>query len=445
MSQLVDRVDHRIARFLTPERRLLLQRPRTLIWAFVALHIVFFIALAPMMLTGQVLGDLPLYRQWAEMGFDHGRWQGIDTEWVYPIGAMGPIALANIGGPYLYQFMWFFMTVVLNAAAVATLTGFGRRVSGYKAAWWFLAVSFLLSPVGLLRLEGLTAPLVMMGLVLLARRPVLAAVLLAVATWIKVWPAAVVLAVVVASRRRVTMIVTGAAVTAVLAASVWLLGGLRYLTGFVTEQTDRALQLEAPVSTPWVWLAMAGQPETSIYQNYQIATREIRGPGAEAVAALMTPLMFAAIGLIFVLMLLARRRGHDAVQLLLIGALALVTAFVVFNKVGSPQYMLWIAPVVAAGILHGWHRWRVPAYLMLITAGLTTLVFPVFYLPLIAGDPFSLVLLTLRNGLLIVLLGWSVLALVQLVRTPGTLVPLRATTDVPSRTPRALSRSRSAE
>ena len=441
MSQLVDRVDNRVARFLTPERRLLLQRPRTLIWAFVAQHVVFFLALAPMMLTGQVLGDLPLYRQWAEMGFDHGLWQGIDSEWVYPIGALGPIILANIGGPHLYQFMWYFMTVLLNAAAVAVLTNFGRRISGYKAAWWFLAASFLLSPVGMLRLEGLTAPLVIMGLVLLARRPIVAAVLLSVATWIKVWPAAVVLAIVVASRRRVTMVVTGVVVTALIAASVWMLGGLRYLTGFVTEQTDRALQLEAPVSTPWVWLAMFGQPQTEIYQNYAIATREIRGPGAEAVAALMTPVMFAALGLIFVLMLLARRRGHDAAQLLLIGALALVTAFVVFNKVGSPQYMLWIAPVVAAGILHGWHRWRVPAYLMLVISGLTTLVFPVFYLPLIAGDPFSLVLLTLRNGLLVVLLGWAVLALVRLVRTPGAALPLGLTmTDAATRLPRSLSR-----
>jgi hypothetical protein len=429
MSQLVDRVDNRMGRFLTPERRLLLQRPRTLIWAFVALHVVFFIALAPMMLTGQVLGDLPLYRQWAELGFDHGLWQGIDTEWVYPIGALGPIALANIGGPYLYQFMWFFMTVLLNAAAVATLTNFGHRISGYKAAWWFLAISFLLSPVGLLRLEGLTAPLVIVGLVLLARQPVVAAVLLTVATWVKVWPAAVVLAVVVASRRRVTMIATGAAITALITVCVWLLGGAQYLAGFVTMQSDRALQLEAPVSTPWVWLAMLGQPQTSIYQNYAIATREIRGPGAEAAAALMTPLMFAAIGLVFVLMLLARRRGHDAAQLLLIGALALVSAFVVFNKVGSPQYMLWIAPVVTAGILHGWHRWRVPAYLMLVISGLTTLVFPVFYLPLIAGDPFSLVLLTLRNGLLVVLLGWAVLTLVRLVLATPPPVRRQATTD----------------
>jgi len=440
MSQLVDRVDNRVARFLTPQRRLFLQRRRTLIWAFVVLHIVFFIALAPMMLTGQVLGDLPLYRQWAEMGFNHGFWQGIDSEWVYPIGAMGPIALADVGGPYLYQFMWFLMTVLLNAAAVATLTNFGRRISGYKAAWWFLAASFLLSPVGLLRLEGLTAPLVIMGLVLLSRRPIVAGVLLTVATWIKVWPAAVVLAIVVASRRRVTMIATGAAVTALIAASVWALGGAQYLTGFITMQSDRALQLEAPVSTPWVWLAMLGQPQTSIYQNYAIATREIRGPGAEAAAAAMTPLMFAAIALIFVLMLIARRRGHDPAQLLLIGALALVTAFVVFNKVGSPQYMLWIAPVVAAGIVHGWYRWRVPAYLMLVIAGLTTLVFPVFYLPLIAGDPFSLVLLTLRNGLLVVLLGWAVLNLIRMVRTPGAHAPLRATRNSSARTAQVHSR-----
>ncbi|WP_081882216.1 glycosyltransferase 87 family protein [Cryobacterium sp. MLB-32] len=430
MSFVVGQLDRIVLDALTPERRLRLQSRRSLMGGFVTLHTIFLFAMLPTILTGRVLGDLPLYRIWAELGFNHGVWQGINVEWVYPIGALLPIALAGVAGPLLYQLLWFLMTVALNAVAVAALTSGGRRRSGYKAAWVWLLLSFILSPVGLLRLEGLTAPLVIAGLVFLATRPVLAGVLLSVATWIKVWPAAVLLAVVAASRQRVTVILAGAAVTSLVAAFVWLMGGLQFLTGFVTMQSDRALQLEAPVTTPWVWLAAIGHQRTTIYENLAISTREVSGPGTSFMAAMMTPVMFAALLAIFVLMLCAlRRRTTDASALLLIGALALVGAFVIFNKVGSPQYMLWIAPIVAVGVAQDWWRWRVPAYLMVLIAILTTLVFPVFYLPLIDGDPFAVLLLTGRNALLIVLFGWSVRVLWSLAlgRT-AVVVPARTLT-----------------
>ena len=406
MHFVVDRLDRILIHAVRPEGQL--RQPRTLVAGFIALHTVFFLALLPIIVTGRVLGDLPLYRTWAELGLNHGVWQGITVEWVYPVGALLPVTLAALGGPLLYQLMWFLMTATLNGVAVAALTSNLRRRDGYQAAWIWLLFSFILSPVGLLRLEGLTAPLVIAGLVLLASRPVLAGVLLSMATWIKVWPAAVLLAVVAVSRRRITIILTGAVITGVTAATVWALGGLKFLTGFVSMQSDRALQLEAPVTTPWVWLAALGNQHTTIYENLVISTREVSGPGTRFMASIMTPLMFAAVLCIFVLILLALRRTTDASGLLLLGALALVAAFVVFNKVGSPQYMLWIAPIVAVGVAHNWWLWRIPAYLMTAIALLTTLVFPVFYMPLLDGDPVAVALLSGRNALLVVLFGWSV-------------------------------------
>ena len=416
MSYLVELVDQQLSTLLTPARRVRLRSPRTLALGFLALHLVFLFALLPTILTGRVLGDLPLYRVWAEQAMVNNIWQGIQVEWIYPIGAIVPVVLADLAGPLLYQLLWFLMTAALNAAAVGILTNWGRNRAGFTAAWFWLAFSLVLSPVGLLRLEGLSAPLVIMGLVLVARRPVLASALLTIATWIKVWPAAVLLAVVAVSRRRVSVILTGAVISAGIAIAVWAAGGLTFLTGFVTEQSDRALQLEAPVTTPWVWLAALGHHGSTVYQNYVIATREVVGPGTTFAAAAMTPLMFLVVGGIFVLLLLALRRSRDNIQLLLMGALALVSTFVVLNKVGSPQYMLWIAPVVAVGLAHDWVRWRVAAYLMLVIGGLTTLIFPIFYLPLVHGDAGALILLTLRNGLLVVLLGWSVLNLWRTTR-----------------------------
>jgi len=416
MSYFVELVDQRLITLITPARRAWLRSPRTLLLGFIGLHLLFLFALLPTILTGRVLGDLPLYRVWAEQALVNNVWQGINVEWVYPIGAIVPVVLADTAGPLLYQLLWFVMTAMLNALAIGILTDWGRNRAGYKAAWFWLAFSLVISPVGLLRLEGLSAPLVIMGLVLLARRPVIASALLTIATWIKVWPAAVMLAVVAASRRRIPVVVTGAAISAGIAVAVWAAGGLRFLTGFVTMQSDRALQLEAPVTTPWVWLAAMGHQGTTIYQNHAIATREVAGPGTTFVAGIMTPLMFLIMAAIFVLLLLALRRSRDNAQLVLMGALALVSTFVVLNKVGSPQYMLWIAPVVAVGVAHDWARWRVPAYLIMVIGGLTTLIFPIFYLPLVHGDAGAILLLTLRNGLLVVLLGWSVMTLWRTAR-----------------------------
>lgn len=420
MSQFFDRIDRRFTDAISPERRAWLQTPRALVLGFIGIHLVFLIALLPTILAGDVLGDLPLYRTWAERALESGVWQGIDVAWVYPAGALLPIALADVAGPYLYQLVWLLMTTALNAAAVVWLTDFGRKASGFRAAWWWLGVVFVLSPVALLRLEGLVAPLVILGLLALSRRPIVATVLLSAATWIKVWPAAVLLAVIAVSRRRAAIIATGIAVSAGVAAMVWAAGGIRFLTGFITEQTDRALQFEAPVTTLWVWLAALGRGGSYIYENHDIATREVAGRGTGLVAEAMTPLMFLALAVILVLLLVALRRTHDPSHLLLLGAMTMVCAFVVLNKVGSPQYMLWIAPIVTVGVARDWLAWRTPAYAMLAIGVLTTLIFPVFYLPLIDGDPIALLLLTARNGLLVALFGWSVVTLWRQARVRAT-------------------------
>jgi hypothetical protein len=63
----------------------------------------------------------------------------------------------------------------------------------------------------------------------------------------------------------------------------------------------------------------------------------------------------------------------------------------------------------AAG--HG-RSFRTPASLVLAIAALTQFVYPYLYRALLLLDPFMLVVLTLRNGLYFVLLGWAIHAIV---------------------------------
>jgi uncharacterized membrane protein len=76
--------------------------------------------------------------------------------------------------------------------------------------------------------------------------------------------------------------------------------------------------------------------------------------------------------------------------------------------------MLWLAPIVVVGLAIDRGKWLVPANLMMVISIATTLIFPIFYMPLVHGSRSALMLLSVRNVLLVVLLGWAISRLVSL-------------------------------
>jgi hypothetical protein len=421
-------VDHPAAR-RRAQRAQFADRMLTREWlvrSFALLHGASLLALLPIIVGGEVLGDLPLYREWAISAAAGDGVIGIHDDWVYPLLAWLPIGTANVLGPAAFQLIWLLMTTALNLWAVWVLSDGGRSRPGMIGAYVWMGGFLLLSPVALLRLEGITGPLVIVGLVWLARRPLVAGALLAVATWIKVWPAMVILAIVVVRRERWRVIAAGVAVTAVTAAVSTASGGLPHLLSFLTTQTDRGLQLEAPIATPWVWLAALHVSGTRVFQNHVLATREVTGPLDELAIAAATPLLVLVVAALAALLAWAGYRGADRRQLLLTGSLALVLAAIVCNKVGSPQYLLWVVPIVAVAMCQPTQWWRRTTVAVLATSLLTTIIFPIAYLPLVRLEWLPVALLSVRNGLLIALLLAASFRLVQLGRgTARGIVGLR--------------------
>lgn len=380
---------------------------------YLVIHLAFLVFSLAFSLRGAALGDTAIYREWMISGFSSENTTGGPSASVYPILAVLPMALAGVVGPGMYFSGWVLMVSVLNGLALAQLTRWGRDQGSIRAAWWWLAFLSVLGFVGFSRVDGVTAPVVLIALVFGVAAPFTAALLLSIGTWIKVWPAAVLLSLFAVSRNRVRLVAAGLAVTATAVVLAALMGWLPKLLNFLTLQGDRGMQLEATFSTPWVWLSVLGVEGSRTYHNVEIGSMQVDGPGTEVMAVLMQPLLILAActvaGLIFWALHNGKQRGGgDRTELLLVGSLTLATAFVVFNKVGSPQFVLWLGPAVAVGLAYSWKEWRVPAALVMIIAVATFFVFPVLFNPLSNNHPLAVLVLTIRNLLLVVLLFWSV-------------------------------------
>lgn len=386
---------------------------RGLLWGFIGVHAVFLVFALILSLRGEAFSDTFIYREWAAAGFDDARLSGGPSPWVYPILALIPMAIAGAAGPAPFFLIWVLMITILNAVALGKLTDWGRNKASLGAGWWWLSFIFIMGWLGFARVDGLTAPLVLIALVYGVKRPFLAGVILAIGTWVKVWPAAVMLSLFTVVKNRVHVLLAGVVVSGLVVGLAAAVGALPKLLDFLMQQGDRGMQLEATFTTPWLWLSVLQVGDSRMYMNTDINSMQVDGPGTATMAWLMQPLLVLAALLVAALTFWALHNGKlsgtvDRTELLLAGSLSLSTAFVVFNKVGSPQFMVWLAPAVAVGLAHSFKDWRVPASMLIAISLLTFCIYPLFYDALSHNNPVMALVLTLRNALLLVLFAWSV-------------------------------------
>jgi hypothetical protein len=400
--------------------RAVLTHPVTLWAAFVLVHLV--LGLICLTHPSLPMGDVTLvYAFWAQRGLDAGIWVGIDTSWVYPLLALVPMLLSATFGWTFYASTWLTLAMAVDVAAFAVLLHRGRpQRATAGAAWWWIAFLVAVGPVVLGRIDTFATAIALMGVLVIVARPALGSVLLTVGAWIKVWPAALVAGAVIALRQRLTVLAGAAATTAVVLVIGLILGGSSTLLSFITQQTGRGLQIESPLATPAMWAAWA-HAGPSIYYDQGILTYQLRGPGTEFAASLSTPLLALAVGVIAVLGVVGARRGVSALRMLPPLLLALTTALMLFNKVGSPQFAGWLAVPVIFGLVTarrgGGASFRVPAVIALMIGVFTQAVYPYWYGKLLGLDTVVLVALSTRNALYLVLFAWAVVALVQAART----------------------------
>ncbi|WP_156980175.1 glycosyltransferase 87 family protein [Corynebacterium terpenotabidum] len=359
-----------------------------------------------------------------------------DTMTEYPVIGALPAHLVNLlpGGEDAY-INWFIALCVATSAVFTAWLVYMDSSPSHRAAWFWIMFIGLSGPIVLTRLDLFPSLTVAAFAALLfartraARRA--AAIVLAVATMMKLWPGVLGAALVGGFRRRSTWARIGwffgsLVVICLLIAAV---SGVDALTTPLNYQSDRGLQIESLAATPVMLAAsFAAVGDTRWSISYAASKSfEIIGPGAGIMTTVATVATAAMV--LFALGWAVTRLIRDdwSPMQALSFSLTMVALIIATNKVFSPQYITWLAPSVAVALLVS--RRRIVAVLaveVLVTALLTTFVYPVYYdwLMVVPTATQAVVILALRNVGILVIAGTALWWAVTAAREDVTAFPV---------------------
>jgi hypothetical protein len=371
---------------------------------------------------GMPMGDLTLaYEPWFEQVVQGHVMLGINTAWVYPLVALLPILLAGALGVQSYVTGWLVLQFFTLLAVLICLVRIGRPTAQalqtrYRAGYFWILTLVLLGPVAISRIDFFSVAVAVLATLFVAQNERVAAALLTVAGWIKIWPIAIFAAVFIASARRRLIFITGATISLVLLGLGYLLGGNANLFGFITGQLNRAIQIESPWASWWLWKHIFGDASGGISYNAPLKTFEVFGPGTDVIALLLGPGQLLAVGITVALGFLARRAKAASTDVLVWVSTTAVLDLIFFNKVGSPQFMTWLAVPLILALISGAQNLRPMLYMVASLSLLTWVVYPSTYDELLAGGFTATALLTARNLVLLVALVYANIRLTRLTK-----------------------------
>jgi hypothetical protein len=349
--------------------------------------------------------DTPGYQRYGELMLD-GKVPYRDFDVEYPSAALPIFVLPALADKEDYASAF---ELLMWACAVAAVILVGKTLSaaGVGSARLFAATAFTglaplaLGSVVLSRFDFWPAALVVGALAaLVAGRDRLGFGILGLATAAKIYPAILlplaVIWVVRRSGRRAAAIAVAVffavVAAAVLPFAVLAPGGLAHS---LTQQLGRPLQIESLGSAILLAAHQLGAYDPTVVSTH--GSQNLDGSLPSALAAIQTALQLVALIAVWVLF----ARGPVDRDRLLIASATAVVAFIAFGKVLSPQFLIWLLPLVplvagAAGL---------EACAVLAAALVTTqLWFPYRYWDVVHLQPAGWLVLV-RDVLLVGLFG----------------------------------------
>jgi hypothetical protein len=358
------------------------------------------------------LSDVPVYAHWADL-VRSGAVPYRDFRFDYPPAAL-PVLVLPAYLTWSYATSFAVLMGVCGAACIAAAASALRTVGATAERTWVALLAIGVSPLVLgslfdTRLDLWPTLLAIGALAAVVRdRPVLSGVLLGLGFAAKLWPG-VLLPIAAAHlwrRRGRTGALALVAAFVVVGAACFLpfaIIGPDGLRAMFADQLDRPLQVESLGAAVLLAAQHFGMRPLATVTSH--GAQALSGRGAGVAADLSTVLEIAAV--VWIWIAFARRRTTGETTLL--AAAAVVCALVAFDRVLSPQYLIWLVPFVplvrgGRGILAGG--------LLLLALGLTQTWFPWHYWALALGhaSPWSWYLLA-RDLALVALAGVLVLEL----------------------------------
>ncbi len=363
--------------------------------------------------------DTPTYQRYGDVIVDKGAVPYRDFSLEYPPGALPAFILPSLAPADDYRGIFEVLmafcgsvTVVLVVAALAAVGAGTLRLFGAAA---FVGLAPLaIGPVILTRFDLWPAALTVGAVAaLVGGRPRLAFAVLGLAVAVKVYPLALVPVAVLHVWRRYgarEVWVSLAALAGVLAAVLLPFAILSAdgLLESLERQTDRPLQIESLGSGLLLVGHQLGLYGASVVSSF--GSQNLVGGLPDAIATAQT--VVQGLALIGVWAIFATRRGSN--EPFLAASAAAAAAFVGFGKVLSPQFLIWLIPLVP--LVAG--AWGLAASgLLLVALVLTHLWFPSRYWDLVDLEGVPAWLLVGRNAALVALVAVLALA-IRRVREP---------------------------
>lgn len=334
----------------------------------------------------------------------------------YPDAGLWPVrAIIQLSGDHAYVFLTLFSAVLI---ALSTAFFFYLLNRSHRAALFWTAFTAAAGPIVYSRLDLIPGLLVAATAAALFTQPKLASALLGFAAMSKLWPAALAAGLVDKWNRSTTWVrlATFGGTLVVVGAITALTSGWDRLVSPLTYQDVRGLQIESILATPLIVAATIFPGQWHIAKAPS-KSYELFGPGVDQLVTASSVLM--ACTMLFGLAWALWRFLGDAwsPRSTALFFLTMVLLLIVSNKVFSPQYVVWFGPLLAvlvakqpeepgastqAGTNSEADALRKLTWLSVLTAALTTAVFPFTYNLLFEGPHwFAALVLTVRNILMV--------------------------------------------
>ncbi|MFT4186089.1 MAG: glycosyltransferase 87 family protein [Micrococcaceae bacterium] len=339
-------IDKIPAKYLTDKRLTMFA-----IASFVITHVGLLIYLQLSFISGnKIEHDVRLYHDWLQHGLTQNQWVGVQLPWVYPLGAWVPIGVAGLLKMPNYGFAFYIIITIANLLCTIHLFRYGRK-GKITIVIWMVFNAILYYFLGT-RLDSFTVPLVISGMLMFFSQSVFSgSALIALATWVKVWPAGFILPALAKNNpKRKIILISGIFVTALMALFAWTRGGFQNFLSFLTEQSSRGVQYEAPIALPYVILSDMHVPGFRQYFDDILQTQSVSGPFI-GFFSILSNIAMAVLAIVITYLSYSFSKSKDSDEMLRVIVTTMIAGLILFNKVGSPQYIFWLLAPLLVGYL----------------------------------------------------------------------------------------------